>query len=249
MTATMNDTLSPGRRVQRVRHEIHRRTVTVVQVSRPSPAFVRVVLADPSLAGFVSAGFDDHLKFILPGPDGQPVMRDYTPAAFDTAQGSLTLEFVLHAHGAASDWARQAQPGQQVVVAGPRGSMVLPADLDWHLLVGDATALPAVQRRLAELPDHARGTVLLAVAAADRRALPAPAGMQLQWLDSDEALATALQAWRVPAGDGFAWCAGEAATMARLRAMLADKGLPKEAMRVAAYWKRGASSYHAELAD
>ena len=83
-----------------------------------------VLLADPSLQGFVSAGFDDHLKFILPGADGQPVMRDYTPAAFDTAAGTLVLEFALHGSGAASDWARQAQPGQiaQRRIVGLRGS-------------------------------------------------------------------------------------------------------------------------------
>ena len=68
-------------------------------------------------------------------------------------------------------------------------------------------------------------------------------------MDDEAALVTALQALPVPAGEGFAWCAAEAATAARLRAALADKGLPKEAMRVAAYWKRGASSFHAELAD
>jgi NADPH-dependent ferric siderophore reductase len=248
----MTDTLLPNppvRRVQRVRHDIHRRTVTVVRVDRPSPAFVRVVLADPSLAGFVSAGFDDHLKLILPGPDGQPLMRDYTPAAFDTTAGTLTLEFVLHDHGPASDWARQAQPGQQVQVAGPRGSMVVDAGLDWHWLVGDATALPAVARRLAELPADARVTVLLAMAAADRRALPGPAGLDLRWVDGEPALVEALRALPLPAGEGFAWCAAEATTAAALRATLAAKGLPKEAMRVAAYWKRGASDYHAEMAD
>lgn len=213
---------------------------------------MRVLPADPSLAGFVSAGFDDHLKLILPGTDSQPVMRDYTPAAFDTAAGTLTLEFVLHAHGPASDWARQARPGQQVQVAGPRGSMVVDAGLDWHWLAGDATALPAVARRLAELPSDASVTVLLAAAAADRRALPAQdrlTGLDLRWLDGEAALVDALRALPLPAGEGFAWCAAEAGTAAALRAALAAKCLPKEAMRVAAYWKRGASSFHAELAD
>ena len=125
----------------------------------------------------------------------------------------------------------------------------LPTDFDWHLLAGDASALPAIQRRLAELPADACGTLLLAVDAPDRRSLHVPPGLQLHWLDNDETLVTALQAWTLPAGDGFAWCAGEASTMARLRGVLRDKGLPKDAMRVAAYWKRGASSYHAELAD
>lgn len=245
----MTSLSTPIRRVQRVRHDIHRRRVTVLQVERPSPSFVRVLLGDPSLQGFVSAGFDDHLKLILPDADGQPLMRDYTPAAYDNAAGTLTLEFVLHDHGPASDWARQVQPGQQVDVAGPRGSMVVDAGLDWHWLVGDATALPAVARRLVELPADASVTVLLAAAAADRRALPGPTGLDLRWVDGEQALVDALRDLPLPAGEGFAWCAAEAGTAAALRAALAAKGLPKEAMRVAAYWKRGASSFHAELAD
>lgn len=240
---------APVRRVQRLRHPIVRRRLTVTRVERPTPHFVRVTLADPSLADFVSAGFDDHLKFILPGADGQPVMRDYTPAAFDTAAGTLTLEFALHGEGLASRWARQAQAGQQVEVAGPRGSMVVPTDYAWHLLVGDATALPAVQRRLAELPAGARATVLLQLDAGDQRPLPTQGALQLQWLPDADALVAALAAWPLPAGEGFAWCAGEAGTMARLRELLLAKGQPKEAMRVSAYWKRGAADFHAELAD
>ena len=241
------DTATP-RRVQRVRHEIHRRTVTVVQAEHTSPGFVRVVLADPSLAGFISDGFDDHLKFILPGADGQPVMRDFTPAAFDRQTATLTLEFALHASGVASDWARQARPGQTVVVAGPRGSMVVPTDYDWHLLAGDTSALPAIQRRLAELPAGARAIVIVQADAADQRPLPTATDCALQWVPDTTALATALDALALPDGDGFAWCAGEAGAMARLRDLLLAKGQPKEAMRVSAYWKRGAADFHEELA-
>lgn len=35
---------------------------------------------------------------------------------------------------------------------GPRGSFVVPLEYDWHLLVGDESALPAIARRLEELP-------------------------------------------------------------------------------------------------
>lgn len=241
------DTISP-RRVQRVRHEIHRRTTTVVQVDRPTPGFVRVTLADPSLASFVSGGFDDHLKLILPGADGQPVMRDFTPAAFNRQAATLTLEFALHASGVASDWARQARPGQTVVVAGPRGSMVVPTDFDWHLLAGDASALPALQRRLTELPAGARVIALVQADAADQRPLPSAAQLTLQWVPDTAALAAAIAALDLPPGEGFAWCAGEASAMARLRDLLLAKGQPKEAMRVSAYWKRGAASFHDELA-
>ena len=77
----------------------------------------------------------------------------------------------------------------------------------------------------------------------------APAGLDLHWLDSEADLAQALRSMPLPAGEGFAWCAAEAATAAGLREVLAAKGLPKDAMRVAAYWKRGAVAHHENLDD
>ena len=41
------------------------------------------------------------------------------------------------------------------------GSFVIPTGFDWHLLAGDDTALPAIARRLEELPAGARADVIL----------------------------------------------------------------------------------------
>ncbi len=243
------NTATPPRRVLRVRHELHRRTVTVQQVDSPSPGFRRITFADPSLAGFVSDGFDDHLKFIFHTPAGELLRRDYTPSSFNRQAGTVTVEFALHGHGAAADWARQARPGQQAVLAGPRGSMVVPTDVAWHLLAGDATALPAITRRLAELPAGSRAIAIVQIDAADQRPLPSAADLALHWVADDDALVAAMAALALPPGEGFAWCAGEAGCMARLRDLLLAKGQPKEAMRVSAYWKRGAADFHAELVD
>ena len=69
-------------------------------------------------------------------------------------------------------------------------------------------------------------------------------------MDSAEALLAAVRAIELPPGEGYAWAAGEASNMAALRRVLADeKQHPREAMRVAAYWKRGASAHHENLGD
>ncbi|MFY9510383.1 MAG: siderophore-interacting protein [Rubrivivax sp.] len=242
----MDSALSPTRRVQRVRHELRRRELEVLQVLPLGPHFVSVTFGDASLSDFVSDSFDDHIKLIFNDAAGEPVRRDYTPRRFDRQAQTLTIEFALHGHGAASNWARQAAPGQRVMVGGPRGSMIVPTDYDWHLLAGDATALPAVHRRLEELPASTRAIVVLH--SDDRRALHSAAALQLHWVDDADALVAVLRALPLPAGEGFVWCAGEATVMARLRdLMLLDKQHPREAMRVAAYWKRGASEFHETL--
>ncbi len=236
-------------RAQRVRHELKRRPLQVLRVQRLSPHFVRITFGGETLHDFVSASFDDHVKLILQGADGQPVMRDYTPRRFDAAACELDIEFALHGDGPAANWAAQAQPGQQVMVGGPRGSFIIQPGCDWHLLVGDETALPAVARRLEELPAGSHAIVRLLVAdVADRLPLASAATLDLQWLGSPGQLLDAVQALALPPGEGYAWCAGEAATTASLRSLLVDgKGHDRHAIRAAAYWKQGAVAHHENL--
>lgn len=240
---------TPTRRVERVRFELQRRPVRLVHVDRPSPGFARLVFGGPALAGFTSLSFDDHVKLIVePEDGGERWMRDLTPRAFDAERLELTIEVALHGHGPASAWARDARVGQAAVIGGPRGSMILPPDFDWQLLVGDAAALPAIARRLEELPADAVVRARLLVDPADRRSFNRPAGLDLQWFSDTAAWLAALRAQPLPPGDGFAWCAGEARVMAELRQVLSDHHhLPREAMRVAAYWKAGASAFHEQL--
>jgi NADPH-dependent ferric siderophore reductase len=231
-------------RIQRVRHEIKRRELQVAKVQHLAPDYVSVTFKGETLHDFVSASYDDHVKFMLSDED----RRDFTPRSYDNVAGELTIEFALHATGAASDWARQAAVGQTAVIAGPRGSMIIPMDYDWHVLAGDATALPAIRRRLEELPREAKVTVLVAAESAASLPFRSEAQVDLQLVDSQEALLAAIRALQLPAGEGFFWFAGEASVAAQVRdAVFVDKGHPREAARISAYWKQGASGHHEDL--
>lgn len=255
---------APEPLIQRVRHPFAARHVQLLAREAPSPGFVRLTLGGPGLAGFVSAGFDDHVKLILPQPgrdkpslpvvvDGRPhidgarpTMRDYTPLHHDAAAHTLQMEFAVHGTGPAAQWALHAPIGQWVGLAGPRGSMLIPADLDWHLLLGDESAMPAIERRLAELPATTRAIVRVQVAdPADRRAWTSRAVLDCVFGDS---LVQAVEQLVLPAGTGFVWGAGENALMAALRAPLLRKGAHARRMRLSAYWKQGVADHHEELA-
>ena len=83
---------------------------------------------------------------------------------------------------------------------------------------------------------------------ADRRELRSRADVRVTWVGDDAELLAAVRALDLPAGEGYAWCAGEAAAMAALRRVLVeDKGHPRDAIRAAAYWKRGATAHHENL--
>ncbi len=247
----MNNPVVSRSRVQRVRHEIKRRDLQVLRVESLSPNVKRVIFTGDDLADFNSASFDDHIKFILDSGAAEPVWRDYTPRSFNAATSELALEFALHGDGPAARWAAQAAPGQRATIAGPRGSFIIPLDYDWHLLVGDDTAMPAIARRLEELPHGARAIVILQVPdVADRRHFDSVAAFDVQWVTSPDELVDAVRALALPPGEGYAWCAGEAAAMATLRKILVDeKGHDRHAIRAAAYWKHGAVAHHENLED
>ena len=252
------------RDIQRVRHDLRFRTLTVAAVQDLTPSLRRVVLEGPELDGFVSLGFDDHVKIfpaaggetpILPtlGPDGpifpepRPAMRDYTPRAFDPTTNRLTLDFVTGHGGPATEWAMAARPGATLGVGGPRGSFVVPTDYADHVLIGDETALPAIARRLEELPPQARAHAVIEVGTfADRIALDSPARATVTWAMRDgaprgesqallKAAETALAG--VDPTDAYVWIAAEATAAKALRARALDLGFSPKAMKAAGYWR------------
>lgn len=257
----------------RVRYPLKIRRLTVTRVVSLTPSMIRVTVAGPELADFASRGHDDHVKLFfarpgeeapsLPtfGPNGpvfaegaeKPIARDYTPRRYDEATGELDLDFAVHEAGPATDWATNATVGSTLHIAGPRGSMIVPDDFDWYLLVGDDTALPAIARRLEELRPEAKVTVIVEVGSAeDEYPLSSRASTDITWLHRGSAapgegalLDAAVAAFGLPEGEGFAWVATESDTAKRLRTILVDTlGLPKQRVKASGYWKRGLVSYH-----
>jgi NADPH-dependent ferric siderophore reductase len=266
---TNDSALVASRSVQRVRHTLTRRLLEVIRTEKLSPHFVKVVLGGPELSGFVSASFDDHFKLLLPaaghsdfvmpamgatgpesGGDARPPMRDYTPRKYDAVAGELHVEIALHGEGPAASWGESVVAGRRVGVGGPRGSFVIAPDFDWHLLIGDDSALPAIARRLEELPASSTAIAVIELNdAADRRAFDTQAKLSVHWASRSE-LPSTVRALELPGGEGFAWAAGESSTIRSVRrVLLEDQGLDKQRVRAAAYWKYGAAAHHENLVD
>jgi NADPH-dependent ferric siderophore reductase len=267
----------PDLAVTRVRHPLKFRLLQVKQVRHVTPHLTRVTLTGDDLHDFESISFDDHVKVFFPvpgadkpvlpqaGPDGpvfaagepRPVARDFTPRRYDRAARELDLEFALHEAGPAAEWAAQAQAGQYLSVGGPRGSMVIPAGFDWHLLIGDDTALPAIARRLEELPAGARVAAVVEVNDPSARIeFATTANLYSVWRYRSEsayrggALLQAVRETWLPDGEGYVWAAGEAATMRAVRYHLVnERGIDKARIRAASYWKEGAVAVHEALDD
>ena len=67
---------------------------------------------------------------------------------------------------------------------------------------------------------------------------------------SESLLQKALAELALPPGEGYAWVAAEAGAAKALRRYLVDqRGLPKDRVKAAAYWKRGAVAVHETYDD
>jgi NADPH-dependent ferric siderophore reductase len=247
--------------IHRVSHEIKRRKLQVLRVTDITPRMRRVTLHGPQLEGFISLGTDDHVKLLfattpeehaalenfMPGSsnDGpRPAMRDYTPRRYDAQSGELDIDFVLHGDGPAATWAAQAEVGQFLYIAGPRGSMIVPDMFDSYLLIGDETALPAIARRLEELPANRRALVVVEIEdAAERQTFESQAQVEVIWVvRGEQDLLEVTRQLTLPQGDLYAWVATESSRSRKLRRVLLDDfKLDEAAVKAAGYWRADGS--------
>jgi NADPH-dependent ferric siderophore reductase len=232
--------------ITRIRRDSVRRTLRVATKEHITPRMLRIVFRSDDLQGFDSASPDDHIKIFLPSiGDEKPIARDFTPRAWDLAAGTFTIDFALHEAGPAIAWARAAQAADRLEIGGPRGSTVVPDDFDWYLLIGDATALPSIARRLESMRPEVPVDVFALIAdSGERQDFPTSADCNVHWLicgessrDDAATLRSALEAFRLRAGDGFIWIAAEASVSRELYGYFVETcGHPTQWVKAAAYW-------------
>jgi len=248
-----------------IRLPLRLRHVQVHSSQRLTPHMQRIVVSGSPLADFQTPSPDDHVKLMFPNSQGEFVLpelgengiiwpkdaepspaRDYTPRYFSAEKQELVIDFVLHAHGVASHWAENAQAGDRLVIGGPRGSRLLANDYDNYVLIGDETALPAIARRLEELPARAHTEVLIEVPqASDCQNLSTKTQMSLRWLyrngaeaASSTLLEKALSHLPELQGDTFYWIACESMRARNMRLFLQEqKQVNKEWIHATGYWK------------
>lgn len=244
--------------------------MTVTEVRDLGPQMRRISFTGP-MDDFVSEGPGDHLKAFFPDPGtgvlnaprivdgtlerpaGPVISRDYTPLVRE--DGVLELDFVIHGDdGPASRWASSAAAGDTLVLAGPRGSHLVPTEVDRYVIGGDETALPAISRWLRALAPDVPVTVLIEVNDAADESYPLAlegAGRTVQWLHrataapgSTTLLDEAVRALDAQDGTVFWWFGGESASLIPVRRYLRrELGLDKTAVDISGYWKRGAAEH------
>jgi NADPH-dependent ferric siderophore reductase len=193
--------------------------------------------------------------------DGEGVTnRRYTIRAADPRAPTVTVDMVVHGGGPGARWAAGASPGDTLDAIGPRGRVVLDDTADWHLFVGDETALPGMAIMAESLPPRVPGVMVVEVAqhveGHDPRIAPDQA-LSVTWIercygdpgDADSLVAAAEQI-AFPPGRAHAYVAGEMKVVRAVAAALTARGLDRESIDAKAYWRRGgANAAHGEPLD
>ncbi|MEU9147849.1 siderophore-interacting protein [Streptomyces sp. NPDC048349] len=242
-------------------------TAVVVRTERLTPHMVRIVLGGDGLAGFGAGEFTDHYVKILFPPQGVaypepwdleqirahfpraqwPRQRAYTVRSWNAGRRELALDFVVHGdEGLAGPWAARVQPGEAVRFLGPGGAYAPDPAADWHLLVGDESALPAIAAAMERMPAGARVHAFVEVQGpADEQNIATPDGVAPVWLHRGarpigEALVEAVTALEFPSTDVHAFVHGEAGFVKDLRRHLRlERGIARERLSISGYWRLG----------
>jgi NADPH-dependent ferric siderophore reductase len=136
-------------------------------------------------------------------------LRVYTVRAIRPLERELDVDFVVHGDGPAARWLAAVRVGAEIIVIGPDAlSSMSTAGSDWHpgaarnlLLVGDATAAPAIASILESLPPERAAHAIIEIPdAADRFEVQHSSRVTVDWISRDDdvpggRLLPAVRAW------------------------------------------------------
>jgi NADPH-dependent ferric siderophore reductase len=207
--------------------------------------YAKVIFVDPEL-GLVPPYDLPGLRESLPAQQ-RPVTRTYTVRRVEADLQQLTLDFVMHgAHGIAAPWAAKCHTGDTLTISGAGGAYRPDPSWDWHLFVGDESALPAISAAVETLPRNARGLAYLETSD-DAGALDCepPSGLEIRLLHrphpgaTPQLLADAIVAGPWLNGRVGVFAHGERESMKAVRGVLKPLMTDDDVLSLSGYWAYG----------
>lgn len=244
--------------------------VSVASVTRLTPRLISIRVAADDLSRFADAAPTAHIKVFLPAPgqdaptmpimtpegrvwpedQPRPIVRTYTPRAYDPGSNTLEVQFVLHGVGPASEWAQNATAGDRLAIGGPGGRFSADPTVARWWIAGDESALPAIGTLLDWLPPESAAEVHVEVEGPDDEIpLTSAAGLTVVWhhRGTGDAFGSELSGAASAATiteDTQVWVACEASAVRSIRRLMLDeKHVPVARLVTRGYWRIGAPDH------
>lgn len=221
--------------------------MTVLSVEDLTPSYRRIRFHAPTMIDGRETPTASFIRMWAPDLEepGRVHQRGYTLIDPDPKAGEITFDFVLHKpSGPASAWASAAKPGDSITASYVSYTKFEPPEPEpeGYLLIGDPSAIPAINEILRVLSLETPITVHLQQISEGDAALPITPhpNATISWTQdsSPEAIADAIPIrdwsnWR-------AWVAGESKMVKEVRARLNKQhGFPLADIDHRSYWIRG----------
>lgn len=180
----------------------------------------------------------------------KPTVRTYTHRGINLEKKEMYIDFVAHGdEGPASNFAINAEIGDEIGVAmGGDASELYPL-VDWYLLVGDATAIPVLGAILESLPKGVSVDAFIEVQSEeDIQDLKTEAVLNIQWIVNPTPGQNSVLAANVMelvkekefVSSKFGYVAAEFSTVKELRNFLRKESKwDREELNAYSYWKYG----------
>lgn len=232
--------------------EMQRLPMEVLSLARPRPSVTRVTgrihaqdiaaWCVPNVAVRIEVDHIDRARAIT---------RVYTIRQCSADRREIEIDFVLHDDDSpAMRWLRGIKRSDHVWLTGPRAHFVprFPTGKPIAMFADD-TALPALYAILQAWPEGCSGEIWIDSCEPDALSdLPQLSDVRYHLLprgpqgSAEMALLNAAQAVLRDPARWEIWAAGERQEMRLLREYFIGLGLPRDALQILGYWKRGLSS-------
>lgn len=219
--------------------------LTVLDVGQIAPRMLRMSMSADEITSMKWLPAQD-LTLLITRAGGRDIRRRYTIAGHE--RDRVYIDVYLHGEGIGTTWARTCRAGDSVSAIGPRGKFLLKPEADWHLMIGDETALPGIRAMLAAT-DRPAQVIVDVDDPQDWRSFGADArpATRWTWLPRHSPLNAAAVLAPPPGGVGHAYISGEARRVLAWREQLELLTLEPSAISHKAYWGVGrANATHGE---
>lgn len=222
-------------------------TARVVAREQVTPQMVRVAIEFAEPQQWQSTGVGDEFVHVDVGAetldaDGHSERHYTVSRVFD---GGLEMEIFLHGDGPGATWARECQVGDELTISDPK-EFYEPTDGTLRILIGDATAIPAIARILADASADERFRVVVELPAmCERRDFFTVADLKVEWRVGGNGIGPSMVPDIIRNLDeeglftesSYVWIACESKVSRQARQMLRrEVGLPISCQRIVGYW-------------